>query len=834
MDDLRFAIRRLSKQPGATLVSILALAFSIGAASATWSLLSAVLLHPVPVHDPERLVVAGLRITAGRDAGSLRTGFIYPYYPHLRDSGIFERVAAEWSPPLGLLVGTGALPTQTPVAFVSHDYFDVLGIRIPVGRSFTASDDGRGAPLVAVLTDRYWRLAFDSSPHAIGRTITVAARAATIIGVAAPGFRGLSLAVAPDLYLPLQTIADVGSPITNYFAEAGHSSLPTAGVSIIGRLARETSRARADARLAVLSHPPESPAARPGSSAPPAFGVVDVNTYAVPAAARAGMTQFARLLASTVALLLLIGSGTVGMLMLVRTEARREEFAMCVALGASRGRLARGVGIEGALLAIGGAVLAIPVASWLFNGGKAFQLPGGVDIGRLELSIDMRVVAAAAAAAVAATLLITLVAGILGFSANVTDALRSGSGSTRTIGRRRTRAALVTGQVAIAMVLLVGAALFARSLIASLSLNPAFATARIVTTDLSLTQYGYDAPRAGAFFDELIGRLGGNPAIAAVALSESQGGMTPAGSLVIDGLRRQFPSMISFTAVDDRYFDAIGVGVIEGRGFTGDDRETSPRVTDDRETSPRVTIVSESFGRMMSSGGSPLGQRIAMPRSQAGKPPSLVKVVGVVPDIITNVSVAEPLAMYFPLSQRPGGTSRTVTMLARTDADAARREAMTAIRQIDRAVAPGPMLTMEERIGRQMSAQRFGVVVLGSLSVIAVLLTLLGTFVLAESMAVLRMREMGIRAALGAKRTQLAAMVFAETGRLVGAGLLVGLLMAWLGTSSIRAFLFKVAPLDPIAIGGAATLVFALALLVSVRPALRAAHVDLSRVLKEH
>jgi putative ABC transport system permease protein len=823
MDDLRFAIRRLSKQPGATVVSILALAVSIGAAAATWSLLSAVLLHPLPVHDPERLVVAGLRVTTGRDAGALRTGFIYPYFPHLRDSGIFERVAAEWSPPLALLVSTRALPAQTRVSFVSHDYFDVLGIRIPSGRSFTTRDDGRGAPPVAVLTDRYWRLAFDSSPDAIGRTITVAGQSATIIGVAAPGFRGLNLAAAPDLYLPLQTIGAVGGPMTNYFAEAGHASSPTAGVSIVGRFAKETSRAQADARLAVLTHPPASSAARPGSPVPPAFGLVDVNTYAVPAPARAGMTQFITLLASTVALLLLIGSGTVGMLMLVRTEARREEFAMCVALGASRGRLARGVGIEGALLAIGGSLLAIPVARWLFDGGKTFQLPGGVDIGLLELSIDMRVVAAAAGAAVAATLLITLVAGILGLSADVNDALRSGSGSTRPVARRRTRGALVTAQVAIAMVLVVGAGLFARSLIAALSLNPAFATARIVTTDISLAQYGYDAPRARGFFDELIGRLGGNPAIAAVALSESQGGMTPAGSLVIDGSRRQFPSMVSFTAVDDRYFDAIGVRVTEGRDFTADDRQASPR----------VAIVSASFGRMMSPGGSPLGLRMAMPRSQVGKPADLVEVVGVVPDIITNVSVAEPLAMYFPLSQQAGGTSRTVTMLATVDADAARRESMTAIRQIDRAVSPGPMLTMEERIGRQMSAQHFGAVVLGALSVIAVLLTSLGTYVLAESMAVLRMREMGIRAALGARRSQLAAIVLAETGRLIGAGLLGGLLLAWLGAGTIRALLFRVAPLDPIAIGGAASLVFTLGLVVTVRPALRAAYVDLARVLKE-
>lgn len=816
MDDVRFAVRRLSQQPGATLVSILTLACSIGAAAATWSLLSAVLLHPLPVQEPERLVVAGMRVTVGPQAGSLRTGFTYPYYRQLRESGVFERVAAEWTPPLLLLSGTGPVPIQTRVAFVSHDYFEVLGTSVPLGRTFAETDDRRGAPPVAVLTNRYWRLRFDASPDVIGRAITVAGQSATIVGVAAPGFRGLSLAAAPELYLPLDTIGDVGGPMTNYFAEAGHTSSPTAGVTLVGRLPNHLSLAQASARLDLVAQAPGTTTL--------SFGLVDANTYAVPAAARAGMRQFTRLLASTVGLLLLIGCGTVGMLLLVRTEARREEFAMCLALGASRARLARGIASEGALLAIGGAVLAIPVASWLFNSGKAFQLPGGVDISLLELSIDVRVVAAVVAAAVTATLLIAVVAAGFGFAANVGDVLRYSTGSTRRTGQRPTRTALVAGQVAIAMVLLAGAGLLGRSLVAALSLNPAFETARIVSTDLSLSPYGYDAQRSRAFFDDLLGRLSGNPAIASIALSSEQGGMTSSGSLIIDGVRRQFPSMVAFTAVDDRYFGTIGIKLIEGRGFTGDDRETSPR----------VTIVSESFGRMMADGGSPIGRRITSPRNRAGKPPDVIEVVGVVPDIVTNVAVAEPLVMYFPLSQQPGGTSGTVTMLASIDAGAARREAMAAIRQIDSTMSAGPMLTMDERMGRQMSAQRFGALVLGALGIIALLLTVLGTYVAAESMAVLRIREMGIRTALGARGGQLAAMVLAETGRLVGVGLIFGLVLAWMGANTIRALLFRVAPLDPIALGGAATLILTLALVVSVRPALRAARVDLARVLKEN
>jgi putative ABC transport system permease protein len=224
--------------------------------------------------------------------------------------------------------------------------------------------------------------------------------------------------------------------------------------------------------------------------------------------------------------------------------------------------------------------------------------------------------------------------------------------------------------------------------------------------------------------------------------------------------------------------------------------------------------------------------RITMPFSRPPAPPDVMEVVGVVPDVITNVTVLEPLMMYFPLAQHPAGTSRAIAFRPAGDTDAARREVMAVIRQIDPAVTPAPILSMEEQLGRQMSAQQFGATVLGALGVIAVLLTVLGAYVVAESMAVLRMREMGIRAALGATRAQLAAIVLAETGRLTGLGLVAGLFVAWLSRGLIASFLFRVAPFDPATLGAVAAAILTLALLVSVRPALRAGRVDLGAVLK--
>jgi putative ABC transport system permease protein len=812
--DVRFALRRLRKRPGASLASVLTLACAIGAAAATYSLISAVLLRPLPVKATDRLFVIGTPVTAGPAAGTLYDGLNYLHYPHIRDSGAFEDVVAEWGSPLTLLVSTGGARVDTVAGFATHDFFDALGVRIPLGRSFAPSDDRRGAAPVAILTDRYWRRTLEGDPGVIGRTISMAGKAVTIVGVAARGFRGLNLALAPDLYLPLHVIGELGSPNMNYFADANHVSSPSSGLRIIGLLPPNLTPVQAAARLSSLGPPP-------GIQKAPALGMTAIEVAAIPAGARAGTRHFTRLLTTTVGLLLLIGCGTVGMLLLVRTEARRDEFAMCLALGASRARLARGIAMEGALLSAAGAVLAVPVAWWLFGGIRVFQLPGGVDIERLDLTIGARAVALATGAAVLGTLLITLIAGVFGFSADIGDALRSRAGATPRRTRRHTRAALVAAQVAVALVLLAGAGVFARSTTAALRINPGFDAGRIVTASVSLEPHGYNGTRAREFFEGLIVRLDGNPAIQSASLYESRGGM--GGKLIIDGEPRSLPTFVGFTAVDRRYFRTLGAAVVSGRDFSADDTEHAPL----------VGIASASFARFVADGGNPIGHRITMPFRYPPAPPPTVEIVGVVPDIITNVAVLEPLMLYLPIAQQRASSSSALIARASNDPDTARREIMSAIKGLDPAVTPGPLLTIEERLARQMGAQRFGTVVLGALGTIAILLTVLGSYVLAESMAVLRMREMGIRAALGATRRQLGAIVLAETGRLIGLGLVAGLVMAWAGAGLIRAFLFRVEPLDPVTLATVSAAILTLALAVSLRPALRAASVDLGRVLKE-
>lgn len=810
MQELEFAIRRLAKRPGPAFVSIVTLAGAVGTAAAAWSLLSALLLHPLPVRDRASLYIVGSAPPAGGNTSPVRTAFIYPTYPEVRDSGAFQDVAAAWPLGWGFTVAELKTPPAAQTVFVSGNFFDLLGIRIAHGRSLTTQDDRRGAPPVAVLSDRFWRTRLNADPAAIGRVLTFDRAQITVVGVAAPNFRGLSLSGAPDAYLPLEIIADVGPAFFNYFALPGTSTSPSAGVTIVGRARQGETAEQIASRLAPLPQlkgPRGTPRALP------------INSTAIPLAARENTSHFARLLSGTVILLLLIGCSTVGMLLLVRTEARRVEFATCLALGATRARLARGIVLEGAILAATGAALSPLVAWWIFSAVSTHQLPGGISLGLLGLRLDAAALAVALGTAMLATIVIALVAGAFAFKEQIADSLRAQSGATPRLRRRGMRAALLTTQTAVALALVAGTGLFARSLLAALALNAHFDSARIASTDIGLASLGYSPQRAAEFYDGILRGASSNPAIAGMATAASTFGMGARGNLTIDGVSRQFPYFTAFRYVDDAYFQTMRMRILRGRGFAATDRAGSPQ----------VCIVSESFGRMIASGGDPLGRRISV--MMGGKLDA--EIVGVTDDVFTTTRDAEPLTLYLPIAQSLSpAVNRTLVFRAAGDVDDARREVAAALRNGDSRIdAPRP-LTIDDRLIRELAPHQFGMVVLGTLGSIALVLTLLATYVLGESMAVARMREMGIRAALGASRVRLMGVVVREAAVLVGIGIGGGLFIAWAGAGTLRALLFRIQPLDPFTLAPTAMLILVLALIVSLRPALRAARVDLASVLR--
>jgi len=817
-DEIRYAARRLRKQPATSIASIVTLALAIGAGVATWSVLSAVLLRPLPEVRTAGLVTVGAR----SNEAPATTPFSYGRHTHLafrsmRDSGAFERLAAVGRWPSDVRVGDTS--SSMAVGFVTPDFFEILGLRLHAGRGFLAEDARPDAPPVTIVSHHFWRRVMSADPAAVGRLIVLGGHAVTVVGIAPEGFIGLSLSGDPmNLYVPIHTVAQLTGNRSNWLSDPGRLTASPTWLQVVGQLRSATSPDQAAERLA--SQVPEavqqiSVGERTERSL---YAVTDLTSTAV--GAKVEVTEFARMLAITVGLLLLIGCFTVGMLVLLRTEGRRDEFALCLALGGSRTRLAGGVLAEAALLSAGGAALALPVGLWLIEGVRAFGLPGRIRIEWLQLSLDWRMLAATVAAAVVATLLMALIASVFGLSANVADALRERAGVTPRVGRHRTRAALAVAQMAVALVLLAGAGLLARSLSAALSLNPGYDIAHIADGTVSTVTAKYTPERARAFFAEVQERLSRDARIRSVSLSQFRGG---GPSLVIDGEDRKMPRTFLHYVVDEHYFRTLGLALKAGRDFTPHDRVAAAP----------VAIVNASLGRVVANGGNPVGRRVQFGMGP-GVTPIDFEIVGVVPDVILNVGSLEPLVLYRPLSDRDGTlTSATVMLHADGDPVGFIRDVQTTIRAMDPAVTVPEFLTIERKLLGQMEPQEFGVTVLGALGGLAALLTLFGMYVLAESMSAARRREMGVRAALGATQGQLCALVLSQTTRLVVLGIGSGLVLVWLGAGLIRSLLYQVEPLDVPTIGAVVALLFALAMIVTVRPALRAAHVDLPKLLRE-
>jgi putative ABC transport system permease protein len=813
VQELRYALRRLGRHRLATTASALTLAGAIAAATVTWTVVQATLLRPLAgAAEADRWFVAHETDARGEAAAT----FVYPALAKLREAGVAERVAATWVPVERFRTVRAGVGGELDAQFVTHDLLSGLGVAVAAGRGFTAADDRRGAAPVAILSDRAWRLIFDASPAVVGETLRIGRGTITIVGVAAPGFRGIDLGEPPDVFVPLHAIDGIGSPHTNYYAEDAHASSPTAGMRLLVRLPAGAEGAAASRVATVLAAPP----AAPGRRAPP-IGLTPLAVATLPAPARADLLTFSRLLAVTAGLLVLAGAAAVGALLCVRVEARRDELATCLALGAPARRLLGGLASEAGLVAAAGAVLSLPIAWLLLRGVVGFQLPGRVGLAALDLGLDWTALAAALVAGGVVTGLVTAVAA-LHAATRVVPLGASAPASATPRPRRFLRDALLAAQVAVALLLLAGAGVFVRSLQRALDLNPAVGAHEVLRAELPLPAYGYDAAQAAALHDAWRARLAAHPGVERASVSAALGGMSPRGGLLTDGVQQRFATMVNFVAVDDAFFATLRLPLLAGRDFSADDRAQGQP----------VAVVSASMARALAADAAALGRRIAPPWRAASGPAPELTVVGVVPDLVTDVRTLAPLTVYVPAAQQELGPWLTLTVRARADAAAVRREAQQALRALDPAIVPPPMPTLRERLGRQMGPQRLGSAVLGGLGMVALLLTTLSAFVLADAVATFRLRELGVRAALGASPPGLATLLLRETARPVAVGLAAGLGLAGLGARALRGFLFQVDPLDPATLGAVAAALLAVVVVASLRPAVRVSRLDVARVLR--
>jgi predicted permease len=819
LQDVRYACRMLLKTPGFTLVAILTLALGIGANIAAFSIVDGVLLRPLPFNHSEQLVRVfdDLRTSNTKDIG-----MSVPQFWDYRDrAGVFQDIAVIWLTPANLT--DVERPERIEVLATSPNYFTMLGVQPALGRVFTQKDDVPGFINAVVLSDGFWRREFGGDPNAIGKSIRLDGDLYEIFGVMPPGFHhpGKTIETEEDAYIA-----------------AGYNALPFPVPPLrsvrmlpgaIGRVKPGLSVAEAQARLEAF----DAGLARDYATDYPAAAGWAPRLVSVQQDLTANVRAELFVLFAAVGFVLLIACVNLANLLLARASGRHREIAVRLALGAGRGRLIAQLLTESVLLAfVSGCVALITVVA-LKNALLNFA---PVDIPRLsEVTISPGVLLFALAISVLTGVIFGLAPALQAASPNQITSLREGSrGSGSSKRQMRVSSALVASEVALSLILLIGAGLFLRSFWQILQVRPGFNPHHVVTAQMWLSvpndpaQNRYlTVPKRAAFMREVVRRVSALPGVEEASIG---GG----GSLPLARARNQVPFAIEgrpadsertpvaeFASVSPGHFHVLEIPLLSGRNFTD---------ADDDKGEP-VALVDEAFARQYWPGDSPISKRIK-PGSFLSTTPWL-NIIGVVGNVKSDSLETQAVPhIYLSDSQSPSYSS---VVYARTAGDpgkigdAIRHE----VQSVDPDVPVFAVRSMEEVIARSMAERRFALEILGFFAVIALLLASIGIYGVMAYTFSQRTHEIGIRIALGAQRQHILRMALGEGMVLVALGLAAGLFGALLLTQFLRSMLFAVKPTDPVTFIGIAALLSAVALLACYIPAHRATRVDPLVALRE-
>jgi putative ABC transport system permease protein len=802
--EAQYAVRKLSRTPGFTCVVILTLALGIGASTAIFSIVNAVLLQPLPYPQPEQLV----RITSElRGFGATDTGVSPPELADYQSQeDVFAGVAGLM--PISANVTGGTQPDRVEMLLVSWNYFAVLGIAPAHGRVFGHEDDTPGVANLAVVSDGYWRRRLGGDPAAVGRSIVIDGDRVLVVGVMPSGFGHPGRT--------LQSEVDVWSP-------AGFRNRPT------GRGRRWLEAGLARLKPGVTLQSAQTRLADYGVSVSQQFPsdypsqngwrprLVALREDVVGAVA----TPMLMLLCG-VGLLLLIACGNVAHLVLARSSERRHEVAIRQALGASRTRLTSELAIESVLLAGAGGVLGLLVASWALRGLIALAPARIPRIG--SVAIDLDVVFVTALISCAAALIFGLIPAIRITRGNTFAAVKEGGpGRTADVRADRARGVLVAAEVAMATVLLIGAGLLVQSVVRLLNVPLGFATGNLLTARVALprpndpSRAAYlDPARRVNFYRETQRRIAALPGVDRVALASQipMGGFNPPLFIELDGQDtaesgRQ-PVVHNFQ-VSPSYFETMGIRILSGRGFTGLDRAGGEN----------VAIVSETAARVFWKGRDPIGQRVRFA-------PELpwITVVGVAGDVLSRRLNESPQPILYRSLEQSSDLS--FALLVRTRADIGNIGELLAreVRAVDPELPVYSVRTMTDLLGAAMAQRTFLMRLLVAFGVLATALALLGIYgVMAYSVSQ-RTREIGIRMAIGARQVDVSRMIMRRGILLTSAGAIAGVLASLGLTQLVKSQLFGVQPSDPWTMAAVLMLMTVVAAAAAYLPARRAARVD--------
>ena len=810
--DLVFGARQLLKNPGFTLVAVLTLALGVGGTTAIFSAVNAVVLRPLPVVDPHRLVYV-FSTWRDLDRGNVSAGNLNAWRER---NTVFSSMGAYRT--ISLNLSEGVTPERVVVARSAFDYMQVFGVSPMLGRLITPEDDAPGHEDVVVMSHRLWTRAFASDPNIVGRMIRLSGRRYVVIGVMPASFD--LTANSEELWIPAALTAEDKRTFDNHTW------------TVLARLKPGVSIDAARANMLALTVQLEKE--EPQRNAERRSTVLDFTEIFV-----GDVRQRLYLLLGAVGLVLLIACGNIANLLLAQGAVRSTELAVRAAMGAGRGRLIRQFFTESLLLAGIGTIVGLAFAYVALDALIALSPP---NVPRLEQArVDGVTLAFATFVALGSSIVFGLVPAWRAAQAQAQDALRGGRSGGMGASRDRLRGMLVAAEVALALLLLVGSGLLIRSALALDAVNPGFEPHGVITARLALPRDEYlEGPRVVQTLERMVERTRAIPGVTHASVV-SQVPMGPGGNgngLLPEG-KEFHPKNVTLSRlrlVTPGYFQTMRIDLAAGRDFTDADRAGALK----------VTIISEDAMRRAwpkESAQSVLGKRVACCEPGPGGPntPDYKVIVGVARDVRSGGPAIEPAPeFYLPIAQAPampGGAwdwvQRTMYVVARTPGDPAALAGSLsrAIREIDPTLPLFDVRTMDERMTRTMATSRFNTILLTTLGVMGLVLAAIGIYGVIAYFVSQRTKEIGVRLALGASPGDVVRLVIRQALKPVVAGLLLGVAGAIAASGVLAAQLYGVTPRDPLTIVLVSVTFVTVAIIASWAPARRASRVDPTRAL---
>jgi predicted permease len=802
--DLRFALRMLRKMPGFTAVTVFSLTLGIGLNSSVFSVVSALLLRPLPSPEPERLV----RIFQHAHGNTS-----YRNYRDLqaRSATLDSLAAFSWPNPVALTIPAGEGAGQTEQvwsAAVSVNYFDVLGVQAQLGRTFLLEEDAvPGETPVAVISDQLWRASFDADPHVIGRVVRINGHPFEVIGVAAPDVPQPDTLFTHEVWVPVTMCGQVG--IGDRLEDRRNSWL-----RMIGRRKPETTLPQLQAEADVIADQIE--AANPESARNLSFAPYHETEARL--AGLPGARQFGWILQAVVLLVLAIACANIANLQLARSLARTKEIAIRMAIGSGRGRIIRQFVIESLLLTLLGGALGLLSAFWggriLLSLAPPTPIPAALDV-----APDWRVLTSGLAACLVVGVLFGTVTALSTAQFGLNPLLKSGDLSVRP-GRTwlSPRKLLVAGQVGLSVVLLVAAGLFLESLANARRMDLGFQPENRLTVSVNAGMQGYREEQGRALHEEALRRLAELPGVVSVSSTATlplSGGYLGDGWIWPEGDADPSEAgrpMVYFDRVGPGYFQTMGAALLRGRDFTERDRKDSPQ----------VAVVNETFAQRFWPGEDAIGKRFRT----GGVNGPLIEIVGVVRDGKYNSLGETPQRhVYQPFSQ---GYAHFFTFVLHAGADprGIAGAVRATMRKVDPAVPITSIKTMAEHLGYAFWGAETGAALIGIFALLGLLLSAVGlygtlTFVVNRSIP-----EIGVRMALGASPNRVQRLYIRRGLMLALAGAVPGILAAIAATRLLTSYLYGVNPLSPVTLASVAALLLSVAFVACYLPARRAVKIE--------